>query len=86
MYFEALSIYRPEGDVSRMLKAMYLSLLKPQEDEAEEEEAEAKEGAGPEAAGAGLEALEAFDVGRAVAFVAGVLAAVRVFLGIFAHV
>ena len=34
----------------------------------------------------GLEAFEALDVGRAVAFVAGVLAAVRVFLGIFAHV
>ena len=34
----------------------------------------------------GLEAFESFDVGRAVAFVAGVLAAVRVFLGIFAHV
>ena len=59
MYFEALSIYRPEGDVSRMLKAMYLSFLKPQEGEAEEEEAEAKEGAGPEAAGAGPEAPEA---------------------------
>ena len=59
MYFEASSIYRPEGDVSRMLKAMYLSLLTPQEGEAEEEEAEAKEGAGLEAAGAGHEALEA---------------------------
>jgi len=59
MYFEALSIIRPQGDVSMMLKAMYLSLLKPQEGEAEEEEAEAKEGAGPEAAGAGLEAPEA---------------------------
>jgi thioredoxin reductase (NADPH) len=34
----------------------------------------------------GLEAFEAFDVGCAVAFVAGVLAAVRVFLGIFSHV
>ena len=34
----------------------------------------------------GLEALEALDVGSAVAFIAGVLAAIRGFLGIFAHV
>ena len=34
----------------------------------------------------GLQALEALDVGRAVAFVTGVLAAIRGFLGIFAHV
>jgi hypothetical protein len=34
----------------------------------------------------GLEALEALDVGGAVAFVAGVLAAIWGFLGIFAHV
>ena len=34
----------------------------------------------------GLQALEALDVGRTIAFVAGVLAAVRVFLRIFAHV
>jgi hypothetical protein len=34
----------------------------------------------------GLEAFEAFDVGGAVAFVAGVLAAVRGFLRIFANV
>ena len=34
----------------------------------------------------GLEALEALDVGSTVAFVAGVLAAIRVFLRIFAHV
>ena len=34
----------------------------------------------------GLEALEALDVGSAVAFVTGVLAAIRGFLGIFAHV
>ena len=34
----------------------------------------------------GLEALEALDVGGAVTFVAGVLAAVGGFLGIFAHV
>ena len=59
MYFEALSVIRPQGDVSMMLRAMYLSLLKPQEGEAEEEEAEAREGAGPEAAGAGPEAPEA---------------------------
>ena len=34
----------------------------------------------------GLESLQALDVGGAVAFVAGVLAAVRGFIGIFAHV
>jgi len=52
MYFEALSIHRPDPEVSTMLRAMYLSHLgpKPQEGEAHEAAGEETAHDGPEAA------------------------------------